>query len=467
MNDDPLSQSATPQIAQLIAFIDGSPSPYHAVASGRALLDQAGFTSLDPRDEWTRHDVDRPAYVARDGSLIAWSPGQDRSANAALRLIGAHTDSPGLRVRPQPDRSSAGWRQLGVEVYGGALRNSWLDRDLGLAGRVAVRPDAIADRFRMDSEACETLVHPNDRLNDHRRSTSVHLGFQTDHAVMRVPQLAIHLDREVSTSGLVLNPQQHLIPVWGLGGASDGDFRAFLADQVGVDPSDVVSWEAMAFDVQPSAVIGVDGELLAAPRLDDQACCWGALSSLVELSFAEIPPVHTGVVVLNDHEEVGSTTATGADGAWLAQVLERRCAALEGDRVDLLRSLGTSLLLSADMAHATHPNYPDRHEPQHHIRAGGGPVIKHNANARYATESSGAAAFRVACEDAGIPVQDYSHRGDLPCGSTIGPLTAAQLAVDTVDVGMPMLSMHSIRELMAVSDVAPMCSAFAAWFHSP
>lgn len=466
MNDDPRQQSTPPEIAQLISFVDGSPSPYHAVTSGRALLDEAGFTSLDPLDDWTRTDVDQPAYVARDGSLIAWSPGQDRSADAALRMIGAHTDSPGLRVRPQPDRSSAGWRQLGIEVYGGALRNSWLDRDLGLAGRVAVRPDAIADLSQNDAESYESLDNPNGRLRPHRPSTSVHLEFRTDHAVMRVPQLAIHLDRDVSTSGLVLNPQQHLTPVWGLGSASVGEFREFLADQVDVEPSDVIAWEAMAYDVQPSAVIGVDGELLAAPRLDDQACCWGALRSLIDSGFAELAPLHTGVVVLNDHEEVGSTTATGADGAWLAQVLERRCAALGGDRVDLLRSLGGSLLLSADMAHATHPNYPDRHEPQHHIRAGGGPVIKHNANARYATDSRGAAAFRVACETAGIPVQDYSHRGDLPCGSTIGPLTAAQLAVDTVDVGMPMLSMHSIRELMAVSDVAPMCSAFAAWFRS-
>ncbi len=437
MRTDPTSGVLPPDVAALIDFIDASPTPYHAVAAARALLDSADFTALDPTDAWDAARVDGPAYVARDGAIVAWSPGRDRSPDAALAMIGAHTDSPGLRVRPRPDRSTAGWRQLGVEVYGGALRNSWLDRDLGLAGRVAVQAGT---------------------------GGSEHRSFRTTGAVMRVPQLAIHLDREVSSDGLRLDPQHHLTPVWGLGEAREGDFRAWLADQVDVPPGDVVAWEAMAFDVQPSAVIGVDHELLAAPRLDDQACCWGALAALVELATAEPAPEHTSVVVLNDHEEVGSSTATGADGAWLEHVLERRVVALGGTRDGLLRSLGRSLLLSADMAHATHPNYPERHEPNHWIRAGGGPVIKHNVNARYATDSRGAAAFRAACDAADVAVQDYSHRGDLPCGSTIGPLTAARLAVDTVDVGMGMLSMHSARELMATSDVSPMRRSFTAWF---
>lgn len=444
----------------LIDFIDASPTPYHAVASATDLLDAAGFTALDPTAEWDASRVAQPCYVARDGALIAWVPGADASSAAPMRLIGAHTDSPGLRIRPRPDWSLGGWRQLAVEVYGGALRNSWLDRDLGLAGRVAVR--AVAGDLGPGTGDVRGRVPSTDvpRSGDPVR----HVTFRTDTAVMRVPQLAIHLDREVSTDGLKLNPQQHLSPVWGLGDAREGDFRSWLADLVEVDVGDVVAWEAMAFDIQPSAVIGADGELLAAPRLDDLACCWGALTALTNVAASAERPARGSVVVLNDHEEIGSTTATGADGAWLAQVLERRVAALGGTRTDLLVSLAASMLLSADMAHATHPNYPERHEPGHWIQAGGGPVIKHNVNARYATDSRGAAAFRAACEVAGVTVQDYSHRGDLPCGSTIGPLTAAQLAVDTVDVGMPMLSMHSARELMAACDVAPMRSAFAAWF---
>ena len=429
-------------VAALIGFIDASPSPYHAVATASQLLDDAGFATLDPTEDWSTASGGSggPAYVARDGALVAWVPGSDAGPDAPLRMIGAHTDSPGLRVRPRPDRSTGGWRQLGVEVYGGALRNSWLDRDLGLAGRVAVRGGG-----------------PNGAAGTR------HVAFRTGHAVMRVPQLAIHLDREISTDGLQLNPQQHLTPVWGLGESHEGDFRTWLADQVGVHADDVVAWEAVAFDVQPSAVIGAHSDLLAAPRLDDQACCWGALTALLAAATASERPRSTSVVVLNDHEEIGSMTATGADGAWLEHVLERRVAGLGGSRTDLLRSLAGSLLLSADMAHATHPNYPERHEPGHWIRAGGGPVIKHNVNARYATDSRGAAAFRAACDAAGVAVQDYSHRGDLPCGSTIGPLTAARLAVDTVDVGMPMLSMHSARELMAVVDVTPMRAAFTAW----
>ncbi len=435
MNDVSPAAGPLDPTSDLIDFIDSSPTPYHAVASAGRRLSELGVAEVDPTGEWTAAEAAGPSYVVRDGALIAWAPGGSTDPAGPLRLIGAHTDSPGLRVRPRPDRGSGGWRQLGVEVYGGALRNSWLDRDLGLAGRVAVRSGA---------------------------GGSTHVPFRTDGAVMRVPQLAIHLDREVSTDGLKLNPQQHLTPVWGLGDPQEGDFRAWLADQVGAHVDDVVGWEAMAFDVQPSAVIGAHGDLLAAPRLDDQACCWGALAALAASVGA--PSSTTPVVVLNDHEEIGSTTATGADGAWLEQVLERRVVALGGTRTDLLRSLASSMLLSADMAHATHPNYPERHEPGHWIRPGGGPVIKHNVNARYATDSRGAAAFRAACEDAGVPVQDYSHRGDLPCGSTIGPLTAAQLAIDTVDVGMPMLSMHSARELMAVADVAPMRESFAAWF---
>ncbi|MFZ4519021.1 MAG: M18 family aminopeptidase, partial [Microthrixaceae bacterium] len=421
---------------ELGAFIDRSPTPFHAVAQAAALLADAGSTPLDPTAEWGADDAAGAAFVVRDGSLVAWGPSTDPTG--PMRLIGAHTDSPNLRVRPRPDTGAAGWRQVGVEVYGGALLNSWLDRDLGLAGRVAVRggPDGI-----------------------------VHRAFRTDEPVLRVPQLAIHLDRGVN-EGLSLNPQQHLIPVWGLGDPHEGDVAAWLASLVDAAPADVLGWDAACFDVQPSALLGVDAELLAAPRLDNLCSSWGAVQALLAAAAAP-PPPQVPVVVLYDHEEVGSTTATGAAGAWLAQVLERRSAALGSGRPEFLRTLAGSVLLSADMAHATHPNYPERHEPRHWIRAGGGPVIKHNVNARYATDSRGAAWFRLACAAADVPVQDYSHRGDLPCGSTIGPLAAAGLAVDTVDMGMGMLSMHSARELMAAADVELQDRAFTAWFTAP
>ena len=409
-------------------FIDASPTQFHAVHNAAARLVDAGFEQFEPAS------ATQPGarFVVRDGALVAWVDSAEPDGD--LRMIGAHTDSPNLRIRPRPDLSVAGVRQLGVEVYGGALLNSWLDRDLGLAGRVTVHGQD----------------GPEQRL------------MRTEGPVLRVPQLAIHLDREISERGLLLNKQQHLTPIWGLGVAHEGDFRAWLAEQLGVSSADVLGWDVACFDHQPSAVLGVDDELLAAPRLDNLCSSFGAVEALIAAKWAgglRAP----AAIVLFDHEEVGSTTATGADSTWLARVLERRALALGFDRGAWLASLERAWLLSADMAHATHPNYPDRHEPRHWVQLGGGPVIKQNVNARYATDGHGAALFRQACASVDVPVQEYSHRGDLPCGSTIGPLASAQLAVRTVDVGMAQLSMHSIRELMAVADVQTMVAAFTAW----
>ena len=398
-------------VEDLANFIDASPTPFHAAHNAAARLSDAGFEVFDP----TTATAPGARFVVRDGALVAWVDGD--APMGSMRLIGAHTDSPNLRIRPRPDTGTAGFRQLGVEVYGGALLNSWLDRDLGLAGRVAVRTDAGG-------------VEP--------------VLFRSDRPVLRVPQLAIHLDREIGERGLQLDRQQHLTPVWGLGRPAEGDFRRWLAELVDVPAERVLGWDAACFDHQPSAVLGADGDLLAAPRLDDLCCTFGALEALIAARWAGHGPVAIALVA---HEEVGSPSSTGADSAWVGSVLERRALALGADRAVALSNLDGSLMLSADMAHATHPNHPQRHEPNHWVLSGGGPVIKHNVNQRYATSSLGAAAFRLACRHAGVPVQEYSHRGDLPCGSTIGPLTSARLGVDVVDVGVPQLSMHSAREL--------------------
>lgn len=415
-------------VQDLINFIDASPTPFHAAHNAAARLADAGFDEFDPE----RAEGPGARFVVRDGALVAWVDGA--APSAPMRLIGAHTDSPNLRVRPRPDLTSAGVRQLRIEVYGGALLNSWLDRDLGLAGRVALRDGAgVAERLYRSAEP-----------------------------LLRVPQLAIHLDREINERGLQLDRQTHLTPIWGLGDSNEGDFREWLAGELGERPDDVLAWDLSCFDHQPSTVLGRDGELLAAPRLDNLCSTFGALEALLALRWAPggSPP---GVIVLFDHEEVGSSSATGADSSWLGSILEQRALALGLDRRDHLRSLAASTLLSADMAHATHPNHPGRHEPGHWVHLGGGPVIKYNSNVRYATDAPGAALFRRCCEDAGVEVQEYSHRGDLPCGSTIGPIAAAQLSMRTVDVGMPQLSMHSARELMAVDDVAAMVRAFTSW----
>jgi aspartyl aminopeptidase len=412
----------------LIGFIDASPTPFHAVHNAAARLTDAGFEEFDPQ----RATEPGARFVVRDGALVAWVDGDGPAA--PLRLIGAHTDSPNLRIRPRPDAGVAGMRQLRVEVYGGALLNSWLDRDLGLAGRVVLADgDEVAHRL-----------------------------FRSDGPLLRVPQLAIHLDREVSERGLQLDRQQHLTPVWGLGETHEGDFRRWLAEQLDVDADDVLGWDLACFDDQPSARLGAAQELLAAPRLDNLCSSFGALEAVIARRWASDGD-HPAVIVLFDHEEVGSTSATGADSSWLGAVLEQRASALGIERGAHLRAMAESILLSADMSHATHPNYAGRHEPGHWIQMGGGPAIKHNVNQRYATDALGAAAFRRACARAGVPVQDYSHRGDLPCGSTIGPIAAAQLSMRTVDVGVPQLSMHSARELMAVADVGLMVRAFTEW----
>jgi len=412
----------------LLEFIDASPSPYHCVTEAAKRLTRAGWSE-------TTWDLDfiPPArgFVRVGGALIAWS--NDESVLDPVLMIGAHTDSPNLRIVQRPDRSVSGVRQLGVSPYGGVLLNSWLDRDLGLSGRVVVRSGAgVEVRLMRD-----------------------------DRPLLRVPQLAIHLDRTISTDGLKLDPSRHLTPVWGLGDSLPGEFSAWLGETVGVDPHDVVGWDVMCHDTLPAGFLGRDEELISAPRLDNQVSCYGALEALIGQGSRR---GRTLLVALFDHEEVGSETTTGAGGALLAQVLERLASAWSAGPDGLSLALSGGQCLSADMAHATHPNYPERHDPAHQIALGGGPVVKVNVNQRYASDGPTSGRFRVVCDAAGVPHQTYSHRNDMQCGSTIGPMTAARLGIPTVDVGMAQLSMHSIRELMATSDVAHMVDAFGAWF---
>ena len=405
-----------------IAFIDASPSPYHAVAEAARRLQAAGFTGVDVRARWSR-SVAGPALVRRGGSLVAWIA-PPTGVPSAFRIVGAHTDSPNLRVKPQPDTGSAGWRQLGVEVYGGALLNSWLDRDLGLSGRVGV----------LGTSGAETRL------------------FRDDRALLRIPQLAIHLDREVNHAGLKLNPQQHLTPTWGLGAVERGGFARYLASQVGAHESCVVSWDVMAHDTTGGSLAGIDEELISSARVDDQLSCWAAVAALSALADQGRDDDVVPVVALFDHEEVGSASPSGAAGTVLSSVLERLVTAAGGDAEDVARALAASWLVSTDGAHATHPNYPERHDPAHTVALNEGPVLKHNANVRYATDASGAAWFEGVCRSAEVPVQHFVSRNDMPCGSTIGPIAATRLGVPTVDVGAPQLAMHSARELCGSAD---------------
>ncbi len=416
--------------ADLRAFVDASPSSFHAVAEMARRLEAGGFTAMSERDRWQLAPGDA-RYVLRDGSLVAFRVGAAPLAEVGARMVGAHTDSPTFKVRPRSDVHQAGYRLVGVEPYGGLLAHTWLDRELTVAGRLTVRSG----------------------------------GELVDHLVtggsLRLPSLAIHLDRSVR-EGLVLDPQRHLVPLWGPDTDGDG-ILAVLARAAGVSGHDVLGHDLVLADTVPSAATGSDGTWIAAPRLDNLSSCHAGTEALLAAS----PGRRAAVLVANDHEEVGSGSAEGARGSFLGDVLQRLVAATGGtDPQDYHRAIAASRLASCDVSHAVHPNYADRHETAHTPSLGGGPVLKVNANQSYATDASSGAWFSAACADAGVPLQHFVSRADLPCGSTIGPLTATRLGVSTVDVGAPILGMHSCRELGSALDVPLMVAALTACLQS-
>lgn len=429
----------------LSAFVYESPTPYHAVAAAARRLTDAGFVALDERASWGAPGGESGSglapgsyFVARDGALVAFIVPKKTPRGA--RIVGAHTDSPNLRLKPKPVYSREGYRQLGVEVYGGALLNSWLDRDLSLAGRVLVRDGAGGIDARL---------------------------VRLDRPLLRIPQLAIHLDREVNDKGLVLNRQKHLPPILGLDDGGEFSLERLVSAELGdVDPGTIAGLDLQLFDIVPPQRGGLNGEFFFAPRLDNQAMCHAALAGILAAhgsggaADADVLPM----AVLFDNEEVGSDTATGAGSPLVPHLVERILLALGADRAEYLRFLRDSLCVSADMAHAIHPNYPDRHEPEHRPRLNGGPVIKVNSQQRYATCARTSALFARLCGECDVPVQYYAHRTDLPCGSTIGPITATLMGIRTVDVGNPMLSMHSARELSGTADPAMMSAVLGRFF---
>jgi aspartyl aminopeptidase len=426
-----LDASPTDELAlgeDLRSFVDASPSPFHAVAELARRLTAAGFTELAEADSWAVAPGGAH-FVVRHGSLIAFRMGSAPPAQAGMRLVGAHTDSPTFKVRPQSDVRQAGYRLVGVEPYGGGLWHTWLDRELTVAGRVVLRGGSTA------------LV----RLPG---------------APLRLPSLAIHLDRSVR-DGLKLDPQRELVPVWSRDLGTEPGLMEALSAETGVAVEDVVGHDLVLADTQPAARAGADGTWVAAPRLDDQACCHSGLTALI----AAPAGARTQVLVCNDHEEVGSGSMSGARGSFLEDVVRRLVAVADaGDPQALPRTIAQSRLVSADMAHAVHPTRHDRHEPAHQPQLGGGPVLKVNANQAYATDASSGGWFAERCAEASVPVQWFVTRADLPCGSTIGPLTATRLGIPTVDIGAPMLAMHSCRELASALDVPLMVDALTACF---
>jgi len=419
-------------VSDLLAFIDRSPTPYHAVAETRSRLEAVDYRCLAEGEVWDLSPGDCRYIVRGDGSLLAFQLGTESPAATGFHVIGAHTDSPNLRLKPLAGVRAHGYRQLAVEPYGGVLLHTWLDRDLSLAGRVTLRDDA----------------RPRTVLIDFGRP------------LLRIPNLAIHLQRELRSEGLQPNAQTHSIPVPGLEDAPV--FNELLVSELRaqkiaeVEADDVLAFELMTYDVQPSALIGERGEFISAPRLDNLASCHAAITALTRAAGESLPPF-TRAVVLYDHEEVGSRSAQGAAGSLLAGTLDRVVAAFKGGEPQgLARALANSFLISADMAHAVHPNFAERHEPGHRPVMGKGPVIKTNANQSYASDAETAGYFADLCSRCEVEPQNFVSRSDLACGSTIGPITAARVGIRTVDIGNPMLSMHSCREMAGTADVKPM-----------
>ncbi|MEC7523119.1 MAG: M18 family aminopeptidase [Myxococcota bacterium] len=411
----------------LLAYIEASPTPWHAVQETRRRLEEAGYRRLDERDRWSLSACDK-VYVIRGGSSIAaFEIGTAAPSEAGFRFVGAHTDSPNLRLKPRPQRLREHIHQLSVEPYGGVLLHTWLDRDLSIAGRLLTKGDAGLE---------EVLV-------------------RFDAPLARISSLAIHLHRDVNEEGLKLNAQDHMLPMFAFGGHAP-ELEAMLAERAGVAPEAIAGWDLCLYDVVPPSRGGPHGEMILAPRLDNLASCHAGLSALLSAGDATAA---TRGVVLYDHEECGSMSPQGADSPFLSDLLERLARAFDDASDAYPRALARSFLVSADMAHAVHPNYADKHEPEHKPRLGAGPVIKTNVNQRYATDGESAARFRRWCAEADVVPQEFVTRSDLRCGSTIGPISAGRLGVRALDVGNPMLSMHSCREMSAAADVAPMIAA--------
>jgi len=402
----------TSYLDDLADFIHTCPTPYHVTAEVAARATAAGFTVVD--------DTPGPlpsapgGYVlVRDGAVIVWRIPENLPEHPTVRIVGTHTDSPTSRVKPRPDNTSAGYRRVGVEVYGGALVNSWLDRDLAFAGRLITDDGAH-------------LVHTP--------------------AMARIPQLAIHLDRSVN-EGLKLDRQQHLVPIVGVG--EQPNVIEAVAQHTRIDPADIRGFDLILTDTQPPATFGIDEEFFAAPRLDNLVSVHAGLRAILDAESG-----HITVLAAFDHEEVGSETRTGAGGPMLEEMLELILAS-QNTPAHLHRSvIAHSTLLSADGGHLVHPNYTERHDPEHRPQPNAGPILKVNATQRYLSDGRGAAKFSRWAESAGVPHQVFVSNNNQPSGSTIGPISATRLGIETIDAGIGLLSMHSAREMCGADDPA-------------
>lgn len=411
-------------IRDIISFVEASPTSYHAAAELARRLDGAGFQKLEGTESWS--SVEGRCYVVRDGAVIAWVTPEKVTDKVGVRIVGSHTDSPSFKLKPNATVTNQGWQQVGMEVYGGGLLNSWLDRDLGLSGRLVTKDGQV-------------------RL--------VRTG-----PILRISQLAPHLDSTVSDD-LTLDRQRHLMPILSVG-RPDLDVEDLLCEEAGIKRSDLAFHDVFAHLTQSPAVIGPYGEFLASQRMDNLSSVHSSVAALVDVT----PAYDVALMACFDHEEVGSSTRSGACGPFLEDVLVRIADGLGMTGAAYRAMIARSSCVSSDAGHGVHPNYVEKFDPANHPLLNEGPLLKINANQRYATDGVGGALWKRACATAGVPTQEFVSNNSVPCGSTIGPLTATRLGMLTVDVGVPLMSMHSTRELAGVKDLEYITAALAAYW---
>ncbi len=409
----------------LIDFLYKSPTAHHSVKTIRERLELNGFNEVKESDKWNLQKEGKYYVIKNDSALIAFTIGNGDIEEDGFKLIGAHTDSPGFRIKANPEMVSEGtYLKLNTEVYGGPILYTWFDRPLGIAGKVTIKGSSP-----LKPEV--KLVNINKPL-------------------LIIPSLAIHMNRSVN-EGLNINKQKDTLPLLSLINEKfekDGYLLKILAEELKVDTSDILGFDLGLYEIEKGAIIGLNEEFISAGRLDDMWMVYAGIQALIESK----PNKSTKVMVCMDNEEIGSLTAQGANSALLLNILERITLALGKDREGLHRALANSLMISADLAHAVHPNLEEKHDPTNRPVLGKGPVLKTAASGSYSTDSYNAAIFEGLCNSAEVPYQKFFNRSDVRGGTTIGPITSSLLTIPVMDMGAPLLSMHSIRELAAVKD---------------
>ncbi|NKF08683.1 M18 family aminopeptidase [Clostridium gasigenes] len=423
---------------ELLDFIYESPSAYHGVVKVRQLLDANGFSEVKESDKWNLKKDGKYYTVKNDSAIIAFVVGNGDVVEDGFRLIGAHTDTPGFRIKPNPEMTTEGkYLKLNTEGYGGPILNTWYDRPLSIAGKVTIKGASV--------------LKPEVKL------------ININKPLMIIPNLAIHMNREVN-EGYAINKQKDTLPLLGLINEKfekDGHLLKLIAEELNVNSEEILGFDLALYEYEKGCLIGMNEELISSARLDDMWMVYAGTKALVDSKSNKA----TKVMVCIDNEEIGNLTAQGASSNLLIHTLERITLALGKDKEDFYRTLSNSVMISADLAHAVHPNLPEKHDLTNKPVLEGGPVLKIAAAGSYSTDSFNAAIFTEVCKKAGVPSQKFVNRSDVRGGTTIGPVTAANLTIPVIDMGAPVLGMHSIRELAAVKDNTYTIKAFTEFYN--